>query len=78
MAKAEVGGLFGVFVVPDQGVSDETPAFVSLTGLHSTEECESGRIGTTGNRVLGNQPWVQIPPPPLSGLPDRALGSPMS
>jgi hypothetical protein len=28
------------------------------------EECESGRIGTIGNRVLGNQPWVQIPPPP--------------
>jgi hypothetical protein len=28
------------------------------------EECESGRIGTTGNRVWGNPPWVQIPPPP--------------
>jgi hypothetical protein len=37
----------------------------SLTGLHCWEECESGRIGTIGNRVLGNQPWVQIPPPPL-------------
>ena len=39
---------------------------VSLTRLQSPEECESGRIGTTGNRVLGNQPWVQIPPPPLA------------
>jgi hypothetical protein len=28
------------------------------------EECESGRIGTIGNRVKGNLPWVQIPPPP--------------
>ena len=36
---------------------------VTLTRLQ-LEECESGRIGTTGNRVLGNQPWVQIPPPP--------------
>ena len=28
------------------------------------EVCESGRIGTTGNRVWGDPPWVQIPPPP--------------
>ena len=28
------------------------------------EACESGRIGTIGNRVWGNPPWVQIPPPP--------------
>ncbi len=28
------------------------------------EACESGRIGTIGNRVWGNSPWVQIPPPP--------------
>ncbi len=28
------------------------------------EECESGRIGTIGNRVKGDLPWVQIPPPP--------------
>jgi hypothetical protein len=32
------------------------------------EECESGRIGTIGNRVKGNLPWVQIPPPPPGGL----------
>ena len=32
------------------------------------EECESGRIGTIGNRVKGNLPWVQIPPPPPWGL----------
>ena len=31
------------------------------------EECESGRIGTIGNRVRGNLPWVQIPPPPPRG-----------
>ena len=29
------------------------------------EACESGRIGTIGNRVWGDSPWVQIPPPPL-------------
>src|SRR5580692_1996865 len=43
------------------------------------EECESGRIGTIGNRVKGNLPWVQIPPPPplrLEGSfePDNSLG----
>jgi hypothetical protein len=32
--------------------------------LRIREECESGRIGTIGNRVKGNLPWVQIPPPP--------------
>jgi hypothetical protein len=32
------------------------------------EECESGRIGTIGNRVKGNLPWVQIPPPPPRGV----------
>ena len=32
--------------------------------LGDTEACESGRIGTIGNRVWGNSPWVQIPPPP--------------
>src|SRR5208283_4590746 len=46
------------------------------TLLRRREECESGRIGTTGNRVLGDQPWVQIPPPPLRNAqspspPDR-------
>jgi hypothetical protein len=42
-----------------------------LAGIHFLEvdvgireECESGRIGTIGNRVKGNLPWVQIPPPP--------------
>ncbi len=34
-------------------------------GSMDTEACESGRIGTIGNRVWGNSPWVQIPPPPL-------------
>src|SRR5436305_9063846 len=28
------------------------------------EGCESGRIGTPGERVWGNPPWVQIPLPP--------------
>ncbi len=68
--KAEVEGFSGAELLsapwtrtsPHRGPSGA----VSLTRLHSTEECESGRIGTTGNRVLGNQPWVQIPPPPLS------------
>jgi hypothetical protein len=32
------------------------------------EGCESGRIGTTGNRVSGNRPWVRIPPPPPLAL----------
>ncbi len=36
-------------------------------GTTDTEACESGRIGTIGNRVWGNSPWVQIPPPPLCG-----------
>ena len=35
------------------------------------EECESGRIGTIGNRVKGNLPWVQIPPPPPSACDVR-------
>ena len=30
------------------------------------EGCESGRIGTPGERVWGNPPWVRIPLPPLS------------
>src|SRR5487761_860085 len=30
------------------------------------EGCESGRIGTIGNRVRGNPPRVQIPLPPPS------------
>ena len=33
--------------------------------LKMLEECESGRIGTIGNRVTCKGPWVQIPPPPL-------------
>jgi tRNA(adenine34) deaminase len=33
------------------------------------EACESGRIGTIGNRVWGDSPWVQIPPPPLMDTP---------
>ncbi len=37
-------------------------------GSMDTEACESGRIGTIGNRVWGNSPWVQIPPPPLCRL----------
>src|SRR5581483_6901594 len=28
------------------------------------EGCESGRIGTPGERVWGNSPWVRIPLPP--------------
>ncbi len=48
-----------------------TGGTVSLTRLQSTEECESGRIGTTGNRVSGNQPWVQIPPPPLKEMNEK-------
>ena len=31
----------------------------------ATEGCESGRIGTTGNRVWRKSPWVQIPLSPL-------------
>ena len=31
-----------------------------------SEGCESGRIGTPGERVWGNPPWVRIPLPPLS------------
>ena len=42
-------------------------------GAEIEEECESGRIGTIGNRVKGNLPWVQIPPPPPL-LPDQDLG----
>src|SRR3979411_2319485 len=38
--------------------------FDTLERLHP-EGCESGRIGTIGNRVWGNSPWVQIPPSPL-------------
>ncbi len=30
------------------------------------EGCESGRIGTPGERVWGNPPWVRIPLPPLA------------
>ncbi len=30
----------------------------------SREGCESGRIGTPGERVRGNLPWVRIPLPP--------------
>jgi hypothetical protein len=30
------------------------------------EECESGRIGTIGNRVTCKGPRVRIPPPPLA------------
>ncbi len=33
--------------------------------IRHLEGCESGRIGTIGNRVWGNPPWVQIPPSPL-------------
>ena len=32
------------------------------------EGCESGRIGTIGNRVSFTGPWVQIPPSPRNGL----------
>ena len=38
-----------------------------VLGPGHPEACESGRIGTTGNRVWGNSPWVQIPPPPPYG-----------
>ena len=60
----------------DLGATEATgrgpvPARVALrAGIHfyeprtNQEECESGRIGTIGNRVKGNLPWVQIPPPP--------------
>jgi hypothetical protein len=37
----------------------------SVGGCSDEEGCESGRIGTIGNRVWGNPPWVQIPPSPL-------------
>jgi hypothetical protein len=43
------------------------------------EGCESGRIGTIGNRVWGNPPWVQIPlPPPRPGsrFPGPGSGAP--
>ena len=34
------------------------------------EGCESGRIGTPGERVWGNSPWVRIPlPPPATHRP---------
>ena len=33
--------------------------------LVGPEGCESGRIGTPGERVWGNSPWVRIPLPPL-------------
>ena len=44
------------------------------------EGCESGRIGTIGNRVSFTGPWVQIPPSPLgtslvSGVDGRLLTS---
>jgi hypothetical protein len=32
--------------------------------VHPPEGCESGRIGTIGNRVTRKGPWVQIPSPP--------------
>ena len=50
----------------------------SLPSLNpALEGCESGRIGTIGNRVWGNPPWVQIPPsPPKSACQDVAGGNP--
>jgi hypothetical protein len=43
----------------------------SVGGCSDEEGCESGRIGTIGNRVWGNPPWVQIPPSPLRGPYER-------
>src|SRR5436305_12817791 len=39
----------------------------STTVASRPEGCESGRIGTPGERVYLRAPWVQIPlPPPLT------------
>ena len=39
------------------------------------EGCESGRIGTIGNRVWRKSPWVQIPPSPPSSQTTGRAGS---
>jgi hypothetical protein len=38
------------------------------------EGCESGRIGTPGERVWGNSPWVRIPLPPPAAPPPAPWG----
>ncbi len=45
----------------------------SLLCVKLPEECESGRIGTTGNRVTCKGPWVQIPSPPPPGPGDSRV-----
>jgi hypothetical protein len=40
------------------------------------EGCESGRIGTPGERVWSNPPWVQIPLPPPTKAPGRTAPAP--
>lgn len=50
--------------------SENRSAWATAPRLASpAERCESGRIGTTGNRVGGNPSWVQIPSsPPFLGV----------
>ena len=46
------------------GVACWRPPYLPV-GVGHPEACESGRIGTIGNRVWRKSPWVQIPPSPL-------------